>query len=97
METISLAIDQLVAKRIADVGKDAILSEIEDQKLNYVDDDWDEEFDTLSEAYAEQGRGEAELDICTEHAYAVLGNDVQDDTISAFITEMAHQLEISTN
>jgi len=86
-----------VAKRIEEVGEATILAEIEDQKLNYVDEDWDEEFDTLFEAYAEQGRGEAEQDICTEHAYAALGNDAQEDTISAFITEMSQQLQISTN
>jgi hypothetical protein len=33
---------------------------IDDSKSDYLDDDWESEFDDIHEAYDEQGRGEAE-------------------------------------
>ena len=97
MEETQLFIKDLVAERIAIVGEQTILNEIDERKLEYVDDDWDEQFDTLEEAYAEQGRGEAESEVCYEYAYEALGSDADQQQASAFVQEMMSQLNLSAN
>jgi len=40
--------------------EDQVMEHIDDLKLEYVDSDWESEFDDYHEAYEEQGRGQAE-------------------------------------
>lgn len=86
---------ETVAAHIAEIGEDTIMSEIDDAKYDFVDSDWDSEYDSLDEAYAETGRGEAESQVCNEHALDVLGADASFNNIAAFVDEMAKQLSLN--
>lgn len=44
-------------------SKEDVLNQIDEQKLEYLDEGWKEEFEDENEAYEETGRGEAENDI----------------------------------
>jgi hypothetical protein len=43
--------------------EDSIISEVDEAKRDFLDDDWEEEFDDEEEAYQETGRGEAESQV----------------------------------
>jgi len=88
-------LEKLVEDHITDIGEDTIMSEIEDIKPDFLDSNWEEDFDDEYDAYAEQGRGEAESQVLKEHARDILGSDVTSDAIYAFMQEMATQLGVS--
>lgn len=92
---VEVPIEQLVTDHIKDIGEDIIMSEIEDVKSDFLDSDWENDFDSEFDAYAEQGRGEAESQVLREHAVDVLGADATTDKISSFMQEMARQLHVS--
>ena len=94
-EIASNAMSSLVAAHIGHIGEDMILSEIEDVKEDYLDAYWVEKFDTIEEAYAEQGRGQAETKILRRHAQDILGKKASNATLIDFMKEMAKQLEVS--
>ena len=52
-------IEELFQKIISENTEEDVLANVEELKSEYVSD-WEDEFDSLEEAYAEQGRGEAE-------------------------------------
>ena len=85
-------LQQLVADRISIYGEDAIRDEIDERKYGYVDDDWDEEFESLDDAYAQYGQNDAETDVCYDHAYSVLPPDADDEDLALFAVEMLKQL-----
>ncbi|MCP4369876.1 MAG: hypothetical protein GY797_17440 [Deltaproteobacteria bacterium] len=47
-------------KIIKDNSTEDIHQEVQDLKLEFISDDWADEFDDVDEAYEEQGRNEAE-------------------------------------
>lgn len=68
--------DQIFEQIRKDHTSESIQTEIQDTKNDYVDDDWEDEFDDIDEAYMETGRGGAESDVLNrvvEDACAVLG------------------------
>lgn len=52
-------IEELFQKIIAENSEEEVCANVDDLKSEYVSD-WENEFDTLEDAYEEQGRGEAE-------------------------------------
>jgi hypothetical protein len=88
-------LEKQVADHIEDIGEDIIMSQIEDIKSDFLDGDWENDFDDEYEAYAETGRGEAESQILQAHAQDILGANATSKEISAFMQEMACQLGIS--
>lgn len=48
---------------IEDNTEGSILQAVSDTMPEYVDSDWEDEFDDIEEAYEEQGRGEAESSV----------------------------------
>ena len=52
-------IEELFQKIISENTEEAVRSNVDELKSEYVSD-WEDEFDSLEEAYEEQGRGEAE-------------------------------------
>ena len=86
----------LVEKHIEEIGEDTIISKIEDIKEDYISD-WEDEFDSVFDAYEEQGLGEAESHILNIHAWDVLGSDASVDEMASFMEEMAYQLGLSLN
>lgn len=87
--------EQQVAAHIADIGEDIIMAEIDEIKPDFLDSDWEEDFDDEYDAYEEMGRGEAESQVLKEHAMDVLGIDATYDEVDAFMKEMASQLGVS--
>ena len=87
--------DNIVKNYINDIGKDFILSEINDIKYDFLPEDWEETFDDDLEAYDELCDNEAEVEIYTNHAYDVLGSDASNKQIQLFVNEMLHQLGIN--
>ena len=94
-EIASNAMSSLVEAHIGHIGEDMILSEIDDIKSDYLDINWTEQFDSAEEAYAEQGRGQAESKILRRHAQDILGQKASNATLVAFMKEMANQLDLS--
>ena len=91
------AMSSLVEAHIGHIGEDMILSEIDDLKMDYLNVGWQDEFDSAEEAYAEQGRGEAESVVLRKHAKDILGKKAVGSTIVSFMQEMADQLGVSLN
>lgn len=52
--------------------EDELTHRVDEASMNYLDDDWEEEFDSEEEAYLETGRGEAESEVRTEIEAAIL-------------------------
>jgi hypothetical protein len=52
-------IEELFQRIISENTEEDVLANVEELKSEYVSD-WEDEFESLEEAYAEQGRGEAE-------------------------------------
>lgn len=52
-------VEELFQKIIAKHDEQEVCANVDDLKHEYVSD-WEDEFDSLEEAYEEQGRGEAE-------------------------------------
>lgn len=52
-------VEELFEKIIAKHSEEEVGANVDDLKSEYVSD-WEDEFETLEEAYEEQGRGEAE-------------------------------------
>lgn len=52
-------IEELYQKIISENTEEAVRSNVDELKSEYVSD-WEDEFDSLDDAYEEQGRGEAE-------------------------------------
>jgi hypothetical protein len=46
--------------------EDTLRGSVDEAIYNYLDDDWEEEYDDEHEAYQETGRGEAESEVITE-------------------------------
>lgn len=84
--------DNIVKQHIREMGKDYILSEVDDIKYEFLPDNWEELYDDGMEAYDELCDNEAEVEIYTSHAYDVLGNEVESKQIHLFVNEMLHQL-----
>ena len=57
--------EEEIVKYLED-NEDSILQGIDNLMSNYVDDDWEDEFNDLYEAYWETGRGGAGIDVCNE-------------------------------
>jgi hypothetical protein len=77
-----------------------ILSNIDDSKSDYLDDDWADEFDDVHEAYEEQGRGQAESyavqGIITREAEA-LGVELLDEEVCEIMETVADEMGLSYN
>ena len=89
------AIKILVVGHIDEIGEETIQSEIRDAMEDYIDWDWELEFDSVEDAYAEQGGRRAEQQVLNEHAVDVLGKDASSEQLTAFMAEMAKQLDIT--
>jgi len=53
--------------------EDSLIQQVDDAKSDYLDDDWEEEFEDEHEAYQETGRGEAEAQVRIEIERDILG------------------------
>ena len=84
--------DNIVKQHIKDIGKDFILSEVDDIKYDFLPDTWEEDYEDELDAYRDLCDNEAEVEIYTSHAYDVLGNDASSKQIHLFVNEMLHQL-----
>lgn len=83
---------ELFEKTMHELGSDYICIQFDAQILEYLDDDWEDEFDSEYDAYIEQGRGEAEYDILSA-LISHIGYDINDlseedlDWIKEFLSE----------
>lgn len=77
---LNVNVEELFDKIVENVRAEDVYARVDDAKEDYVWD-WEDEFDDIHEAYAEQGRGEAESDvvssIVSEHAPADMDADDQ--------------------
>ena len=77
--------------------EDSIISDVDEAKFDFLDEDWEEEFDDEHEAYMETGRGEAEAQVRMQIEKDILGKlnleyfDLEEKlgkTISEIITDV---------
>ena len=61
------ATKESVEKYLVDTyNEDGIIEDIDDCMSDYLDSDWEDEFEDKYSAYIETGNGEAESHVCTE-------------------------------
>jgi hypothetical protein len=53
--------------------EDSIVSDVDEAKFDFLDEDWEEEFEDEHEAYLETGRGEAEAQVRMQIEKDILG------------------------
>ena len=69
---------------------------IDDAKADYIDDDWEDEFDDIHEAYEEQGRGQAESHAVQELIKREFPN-IGDDELIDLMDQLADRWGLSYN
>lgn len=88
-------IEEVFKLIISTTNEDTVQADVDDLKGDYVDD-WEDEFDDVYEAYAEQGRGEAEHEVLNglirEHA-----PDFSLDDHSVLFDALAEHYCLNTN
>ncbi|MEK6829857.1 MAG: hypothetical protein AABY15_07090 [Nanoarchaeota archaeon] len=70
---LELTEESVIAYLQKNYNEDALISEVDEAKSDFLDDGWEEEFDDEFEAYAETGRGEAESQVRAQIESDVLG------------------------
>jgi hypothetical protein len=73
------------------------LAEIDELKHEYVDTDWEDDFDDIHEAYEEQGRGEAEAQAVMNLIRREYPDGMSDTETVALMDELAEAWGISYN
>ncbi len=79
--------------------EESVRSRIDDLIPEFLNDDWEDEFDDINEAYSETGRGEAESQVIQEtikEAMDDTGLTLSDDDQYWLSKEMQEFYEIST-
>jgi len=84
-----------VLQRVKD-RESEVMETIDDLKGDYLDSDWEYEFDDIHEAYEEQGRGQAESQAVQEAVYFE-DPDISDDDLCWVMDEIASEWCISYN
>lgn len=93
MKTI---IKNLFTKIIETNSEKSIYDEVDNAKSEYVYD-WEDEFDSLEDAYEEQGRGEAESMILNDLIAHVGGKDLSMDDHYDLFTKLADHYDLNTH
>ncbi len=76
--------------------EDAVYREVDNAKSEYVYD-WEDDFDSLEEAYEEQGRGEAESMILNDLIAYHGGKDLSMDDHHDVFTALSDHYHLNTN
>ena len=88
-------------KYITDRNTEAqVIESIDETIPDYLDDDWETEFDDIHEAYLEQGRGEAEshvLWVMIRNASTALEQIILDDEYCDLFDKLAEHWNLNTN
>ena len=73
---------------------------IDDAMHDYIDSDWEDEFDNINEAYEETGRGEAESHVLGDlirKAVKSCKTEISDDQYCELFDRLAEQWCLNTN
>jgi len=70
---------------------------ISESALGYIDDDWEDEFESEDEAYEETGRGEAEADVLQNLVFDHGGQNLEINDHCTLIDALKEHYDIITD
>lgn len=77
---------EAIAKQILEYNsEDSVQGQVDELIPEYLDDDWESEFDSAYEAYQEQGRGEAENAVLHTIINSFLQDNMHTVTTDGFV------------
>jgi len=85
----------LFEKITAENSEANVCALVDELRPDYVNDDWEEDFDDIHEAYIEQGRGQAEGQIITDLVNRY-GPDLTSDAHVKLFDQLAEHYGLST-
>lgn len=91
-------IQPLFDKIAVDHNQEEVWDKVQEAKSDFLDENWEEDFDDIDDAYAETGRGEAESQTIVELiTMATHGYPISDSDHCVLFDKLKEHYELSTD